>query len=65
MEAMDYAQSVPSLSQAQRMRTMSKDGKLSLDIMKEIMSEVKKGEISRVAFTNHSNFKSLGRRILG
>ena len=28
---MDYAQSVPSLSQAQRIKKLSKDGKLTLE----------------------------------
>ena len=52
IEAMDYAQSIPSLSQAQRMKKLSKEGNLSLEKMKDILSEVKKGEISRVTFTN-------------
>lgn len=52
IEAMDYAQSVPSLSQAQRMKKLSKEGKLSLEKMQDILSEIKKGEISRVTFTN-------------
>ena len=45
---MDYAQSVPSLSQAQRIKKLSKDGKLTLEKMQEILSEIKKGEITRV-----------------
>lgn len=52
LEAMDYAQSSPSLSQAQRIKKLSKEGKLSLEKMENIMSEIKKGEISRVTFTN-------------
>lgn len=52
IEAMDYAQSVPSLSQAQRIKKLSKDGKLTLEKMQEILSEIKKGEITRVTFTN-------------
>ena len=42
IEAMDYAQSVPSLSQAQRIKKLSKDGKLTLEKMQEILSEIKK-----------------------
>ena len=57
LEAMDYAQAVPSLSQAQRIKQMSKDGTLTLDAMQEVMSEVKKGEITRVAFTNEQLHK--------
>lgn len=52
LEAMDYAQAVPSLSQAQRIKKLSKEKKLTLEKMQEIMSEIKKGEITRVAFTN-------------
>ena len=52
LDAMDYAQAIPSLSQAQRLKRMSKDGTLTLEKMKEVMSEIKKGEITRVAFTN-------------
>ena len=48
LEAMDYAQSTPSLSQAQRLKKFSQEGKCSLDAMCEIMSEEKKGELDRV-----------------
>ncbi len=57
LEAMNYAQSVPSLSQAQRIRKLSKEKKLTLEKMQEIMSEIKKGEITRVAFTNEQLHK--------
>ena len=52
LDAMDYAQSTPSLSQAQRMKKLSKEGKLTKEKMEDIMSEIKNGEISRVIFTN-------------
>ena len=52
LEAMEYAQSSPSLSQAQRIKKLSQEGKLSLEKMEDIMSEIKKGKISRVTFTN-------------
>ena len=48
LEAMDYAQSTPSLSQAQRLKKFSLEGKCSLDAMCAIMSEEKKGELDRV-----------------
>ena len=57
MEAMDYAQSIPSLSQAQRIKALSKSGKLTLDKMQDILSEIKKGEIKRVTFTNEQLHK--------
>lgn len=40
--AMEYAQAIPSLSQAQRIRQMSKEKQLSLEKMEEIMCEVKR-----------------------
>ncbi len=44
--------SLSLLSQAQRMKKLSKEGKLSLEKMQDILSEIKKREISRVIFTN-------------
>ncbi len=52
LEAMDYAQSTPSLSQAQRLKKFSQEGKCSLDAMCAIMSEEKKGELDRVTIKN-------------
>ncbi len=43
VETMDYEQATPSLSQAQRMKKFSQEGKLSEDVMLAIMSEEKKG----------------------
>ena len=45
---MEYAQAIPSLSQAQRIRQLIKEKQLSLEKMEEIMCEVKKGEITDV-----------------
>lgn len=52
LEAMDYAQTTPSLSQAQRLKKFSLEGKCSLDAMCAIMSEEKKGELDRVTIKN-------------
>ena len=52
-----YAQAIPSLSQAQRIKQLNKEKQLSLEKMEEIMCEVKKGEITRVAFTNEQLHK--------
>ena len=52
LEAMDYAQAIPSLSQAQRLKKFSQEGKCSLDAMCAIMSEEKKGELDRVTLKN-------------
>lgn len=57
IEAMDYAQSIPSLSQAQRIKELSKAGNLTLEKMQDILCEVKKGEIERVTFTNEQLHK--------
>ena len=52
LEAMDYAQATPSLSQAQRLKKFSQEGKCSLDVMCAIMSEEKKVELDRVTLKN-------------
>lgn len=49
---MDYAQSIPSLLQAQRIKELSKNKNLTLEKMEDILSEIKKGEVTRVTFTN-------------
>ena len=54
LEAMDYAQATPSLSQAQRLKKMSQEGTLNLDVMCDVMDEVKKGELERVTFKTDS-----------
>jgi len=51
MEAMDMEQATPSLSQAQRLKKYSQDGKLTFDVMTAIMSEDKKGEPDKVTLT--------------
>ena len=50
IEAMDFAQAAPSLSQAQRLKKLSQEKGCTLDDMCDILSEVKKGELERVAF---------------
>jgi ParB family chromosome partitioning protein len=49
---MDYEQATPSLSQAQRMKKLSQEGKLTEDAILSIMSEVKKGEVDKVTFSS-------------
>ena len=51
MEAMEMEQATPSLSQAQRLKKYSQDGKLTFDVMTAIMSEEKKGEPDKVTLT--------------
>ena len=50
IEAMDYTQASPSLSQAQRLKKHSQEGTLTQEIARETLGEVKKGELERVAF---------------
>lgn len=50
LEAMDYTQAAPSLSQAQRLKKLSQEGGCTLDDMCGILGEVKKGDLERVAF---------------
>ena len=50
IEAMDYAQAAPSLSQAQRMKKLSQEGGCSLDAMCDVMDEVKKDDLGQISF---------------
>lgn len=52
LEAMDYAQATPSLSQAQRIKKYSQEGKCSLDVMCAVMDEVKKDDMSKVTISH-------------
>lgn len=51
LDAMDSEQATPSLSQAQRLKKFSQEGTLSIDMMRAIMSEEKKGELDRITLT--------------
>ena len=51
LDTMDYEQTTPSLSQAQRMKKFSQERKLSEDVMLAIMSEEKKGDLDKVTLT--------------
>jgi len=52
IQAMDEVQAAPSLSQAQRLKKLSQEGCFTLDAAREIMNEVKKGDLERVTFRN-------------
>lgn len=52
VETMDYEQATPSLSQAQRLKKFSQEGKLTEDMVLAIMSEEKKAEWDKVTFTS-------------
>lgn len=52
LEAMDMEQATPSLSQAQRLKKFSAEGKCTLEAMCAIMSEEKKGELDKVTLSS-------------
>ena len=52
VETIESEQATPSLSQAQRMKKMSQEGKLTEDTMLSVMSEQKKPEVDRIVFTS-------------
>ena len=52
LEAIDYAQASPSLSQAQRLKKLSQEGGCTLDAMCEVMNEIKKDELDHVTIKN-------------
>ena len=52
LEAMDYAQASPSLSQGQRLKKLSQEGDCTLDAMCEVMNEIKKDELDHVTIKN-------------
>ena len=51
LDAMDSEQATPSLSQAQRLKKFSQEGRLSIDVMRAIMGEEKKTDIDRVTLS--------------
>lgn len=52
LDTMDSEQATPSLSQAQRLKQFSQQGRLSEDVMRAILSEEKKTEVDRITLSN-------------
>ena len=52
LDAMDYSQNTPSLSQAQRLKKLSRAGKCTKEAMRSIMSEEKKEEQERITLSS-------------
>lgn len=50
LEAIDFTQATPSVSQAMRLKKLSQEGGCKLEDMCEILAEVKKSDLERVAF---------------
>ena len=57
LEAMDAEQTTPSLSQAQRIKKFSQEGKLTEEAMSAIMSEEKKSEMDKVTLRSDTLHK--------
>ena len=52
LDAMDYSQNTPSLSQEQRLKKLSREGKCTQEAMFAIMSEDKKDDLTRITLDN-------------
>ena len=62
LEAMDFAQAAPSLSQSHRIRDLSRSHQLTADRCKEILSEIKRSESSElIAFTKDQLYRYFPR----
>jgi len=57
LEAMDAEQTTPSLSQAQRLKKFSQEGKLTEEAMSAIMSEEKKSDMDKVTIRSDTLHK--------
>ena len=56
-DGIEYTLSVPSVSQAKRMKALSQEKQLSLQKINEILNEIKKTDMSRVIFKNSQMYK--------
>ncbi len=61
LEAMEYTQNTPSLSQAQRLKRLSQMGLCTQEAMNDILGEVKKREEDRVTIENEVLWKYFPR----
>lgn len=52
LEAMDYSQNTPSLSQAQRIKKLSQEKQCTIEVMYTVMNETKKEELDKVTINN-------------
>lgn len=52
LDTMDSEQATPSLSQAQRLKKFSQEGRLSEDVMRAILSEEKKPEVGKITLSS-------------
>ena len=61
LNGMDYAQATPSVAQAKRIKALSQEKKLTQQKINEILSEIKKSDMSRVIFKNSQMYKYFPR----
>lgn len=52
LDAMEYSQNTPSVSQAQRIKKLSKSGNCTVKAMREIMSEEKGSDLDKIVINN-------------
>ena len=52
LDALESEQATPSRSQAQRLKKLSQEGHLSMEVMRAILGEEKKSDLDRVTFTS-------------
>lgn len=48
LDAMEYSQNTPSVSQAQRIKKLSQNGQCTVEAMRKIMSEEKKSDLDKI-----------------
>ena len=56
LDAMEFAQCTPSLSQALRIKKLSSDGNLTVRDMEDILSEIKQKEIINLLVCKNTTF---------
>ena len=61
LRAMEFAQGTPSVSQMQRIKSLSREGTVSLAQMRSILGEVKRSETHRVLFKNEQLYRYFPR----
>ena len=61
LNGMDYAQATPSVAQAKRIKALSQEKKLTQQKINEILSEIKKSDMSRVILKNSQMYKYFPR----
>ena len=61
LNGMDYAQAATSVSQAKRIKALSQEKKMTQQKIHEILSEIKKSDMSRVIFKNSQMYKYFPR----